>query len=296
MSPFDEVRRKLPKPAGERLRQSRATAARVLTLGELERLRAEIQEEIERRTRDVLERQDTVLSGYDRRVAAVVDRLVALEDRVATGGPDPSAIADRVLAAHGGAAAFRLDPDLAAAFLEAQAEPWDEVVARVGRYVSAIGEDRPVLDVGSGRGELLSVLRDEGIAASGVDANPVLVAKLAAAGLEARAEDELVHLAGCGDASVGAVTAMGFLERLDLADADRFLREVRRVLRPGGVLVVELLDPDLLGAAKALWRDPTRVRLYHPSALELLCRNAGLQVLETVGVDADRYSLVATRP
>ena len=105
-----------------------------------------------------------------------------------------------------------------------------------------------VLDIGTGRGELLAVAVELGAGrAIGVEysAKGVDMARqtLRVHGVEDKAE---VHLADARslpleDATVDLVTMLDVVEHLAPAELDRTLREARRVLRPGGRVVAHTL-------------------------------------------------------
>jgi SAM-dependent methyltransferase len=128
-----------------------------------------------------------------------------------------------------------------------------------------------VLDLGCGAGERLDALRAIGWGqALGVDPDPVAVARGVAAGRALVAgQAEAVPL---DDASVDCVMMHHVVEHLaDLAPA---LTEVRRVLRPGGHLVITTPNPAATGRTRwgALWRGyeaPRHLRLY---TMPALCR------------------------
>lgn len=261
---------------------------------EFQRLRTEWQQALDRRTHELLERGDTVLSSYDRRVAAVATRLLDLEERVGSGSPRGPG-ADDVLASHQEEHPLTVDPVLYADFSTTE-QGGDEGDERLRGYVEHLRDHQPVLVLGCGRGDLLRLLDHASVAATGVDANPVLVARAQAAGLDAIVDDVLVHLAARTDESLGAVALFGVVDHLSPADAGRLLASACRVLRPGGIVIAETPNPESPGGTVALWRDPTRVRLYHPDALGLLCRDAGLDVVAVDTTAKDVYSLLACRP
>ncbi len=60
-----------------------------------------------------------------------------------------------------------------------------------------------VLDLGSGRGTFLELLRDTGIGGYGVDPDAKMNEDVRGRGLDARSEDGLSHLRSLGDASIG---------------------------------------------------------------------------------------------
>ena len=92
---------------------------------------------------------------------------------------------------------------------------------------------RRILDLGCGTGTMLSYLRQFGDA-EGVDADERAVAFCRARGEDRvrRLESERLPFA---DASVDLITALDVLEHIE--DDRATLREIRRVLRPGGTLL-----------------------------------------------------------
>jgi len=95
----------------------------------------------------------------------------------------------------------------------------DEIKARVTAYLPAVREagagaaDRPVVDLGCGRGEWLEVLAAEGLQARGVDTNRLMVEENRRQGRDVIEGDALAYLRALPDASCGAVSALHLLER-----------------------------------------------------------------------------------
>jgi SAM-dependent methyltransferase len=116
----------------------------------------------------------------------------------------------------------------------------------------------PVVDIGCGRGEWLELLSESGIAARGYDLNRIAVEECRERGLEAELADGLKVLAGLPEASCSAVTGFHIIEHLPFELVVKLLDEALRVLRPGGVLMVETPNPaNLLVAAERFYMDPT---------------------------------------
>jgi SAM-dependent methyltransferase len=64
-------------------------------------------------------------------------------------------------------------------------------------------------------------------------------------------------------------------EHLEPSVLRRLFADARRALRPGGLLVVETVNPHSPAALKAFWLDLTHVRPLYPEALLLLAKETG---------------------
>jgi SAM-dependent methyltransferase len=114
----------------------------------------------------------------------------------------------------------------------------------IGRHLS--GRPGPVLDVGCGPGHLTAWLCSQGAAATGIDIVPRFLAHARAAhpGVAFR-RGSLADLGadpGVADGSVAGILAWYSLIHLPPADVDGVLAGFRRVLAPGGRLVVGFVD------------------------------------------------------
>jgi SAM-dependent methyltransferase len=156
-----------------------------------------------------------------------------------------------------------------------------DVGERQGIYVSDFRDFAPVLDVGCGRGELLELLRDEGVEARGVDADADMVAYARGAGLDVVQADLLQYLEDLPDASLGGLFAGQVVEHLPPSPLVRLLELARVKLRPGGVLVLETINPLSPLALQNYYADLTHAQPLVPATLELLARQAGFREVET---------------
>ncbi len=137
----------------------------------------------------------------------------------------------------------------------------------------------PVIDVGCGRGEFLIACRDAGIAARGFDTNERSVADLVARGIEASVAGVPGCFASIADASIGTIVAMHVVEHLPVDALFALFAESARVLRSGGLLIIETPNAESLAVTGSeFWRDPTHLAPRHPAALTLLGREYGFAI------------------
>jgi len=146
------------------------------------------------------------------------------------------------------------------------------VSERIPVFQTAIGRGKRVLDVGCRSGALTRHFL-EGNAVVGLDVDRAALAKAEALGIEpvqADVEEPLPF----DDGSFDAVVAGELLEHLQFPDA--LVSEIRRVLRPGGMIVGSVPNAfRLQGRLKFLLGrppedDPTHLRIFSPRAVREL--------------------------
>lgn len=150
-----------------------------------------------------------------------------------------------------------------------------EVRESVEHYANLAREHAPLIDVGCGRGELLSLCPG----ARGFDTNERSVADLEARGFDVALAGVPECFASIADASIGSVAALHVVEHLPAELLFAFFRQSARVLRDGGLLMIETPNAEsLLVSASEFWRDPTHLAPRHPAALVLLAREHGFVI------------------
>jgi O-antigen chain-terminating methyltransferase len=152
-------------------------------------------------------------------------------------------------------------------------------------YVRLAAEHQPVLDAGCGRGEFLVACREGGIDARGVDTNERSVADLQQRGLHVTLAGVPECFGSLADGSLGSVVAMHVVDHLPVDALFALFREAARVLRRGGLLMIETPNAEsILIAASDFWRDPTHLAPRHPAALTVLAREHGFEIEEVRAV------------
>ncbi len=147
-----------------------------------------------------------------------------------------------------------------------------------------LGDDRPVLDLGCGRGEWLQLLADNGIRALGVDCNPSMVEQCREAGLQAEVADALVYLRQQPQGSLAAITAFHVIEHVPLGVLIELIDLALRVLRPGGLVLLETPNPEnLIVGACNFYTDPTHRNPLPPALMAFMLESRGF-----VNVQIDR--------
>lgn len=142
-----------------------------------------------------------------------------------------------------------------------------------------------MLDLACGDGVLVELARDAGWQVRGVDLNAAMVRLATERGLPVEQGDALEYLASQPTSSVDIIATVQFIEHLESSQLTLLLRESHRVLTPGGILLIETLNPNTLLSAKWFHFDLSHKHLVFPQLLEMLAEVAGLSPIEWKGVN-----------
>ena len=142
-----------------------------------------------------------------------------------------------------------------------------------------------LLDLGCGRGEWLELAQEAGWNAFGVDLDEGMLGHAGRLGLHVRQAELLEHLREQADASLCLVTAFHVAEHLSFPDLLALLQQSYRVLRPGGLMILETPNPENLAVAgNTFYLDPSHRNPLPPELLSFLaedcgfCRNAVIRL------------------
>jgi O-antigen chain-terminating methyltransferase len=133
-----------------------------------------------------------------------------------------------------------------------------------------------VVDVGCGRGEWLSLLRDSRIPGTGIDMNADMVLQCNEQGLDARCADAVQWLREQPPGSIGAVTAFHLIEHLPFEVLLSLFDAALQALRPDGMILFETPNPEnLMVGACNFYLDPTHRNPIPPTAAQFIAMQRG---------------------
>ena len=124
------------------------------------------------------------------------------------------------------------------------------------------------VDLGCGRGEWLQLLCEYGFDPIGVDIDEGIVQICRERGLNAKTADALAYLKDMPQGSVCIVSGFHLAEHLNFEVLQQLVIEAKRVLMPGGLLILETPNPENISVgSNSFYVDPTHLR---PLPQELL--------------------------
>lgn len=175
-----------------------------------------------------------------------------------------------------------------------------DAVAAVAGAAANGSPGAPVLHVGAGDGGLLARLAAQGLGGWGIepDASRVLAARQA--GLDVRL-DQPSSLSDVAAGSAGVVVLGPVVDVLTVADLDTLVSHARRVLMPGGAVVVTSFDPATFAAAQPVVHDLAPGQPLQLATWAHLLQGAGFgplhdQAVEGEGGDVRILTAAATVP
>ncbi len=153
----------------------------------------------------------------------------------------------------------------------------DLIRERLRPYLELIGDHRPVLDVGCGRGEFLELLAEAGVPAHGIDLDSSMVARAKEKGLSVEEAEANAYLSQQRDGSLGAIFSAQLIEHLPYESLLEFFHLGRKKLAPGGVFIAETVNPHSIQAYKAFWVDLTHRLPIFPEVAVTFARMHGFE-------------------
>lgn len=182
---------------------------------------------------------------------------------------------------------------------------FDVLVNQLGYVTSWLPNTGKAVDLGAGRGEMVTVLKNHGLAAFGIDGDQSVVDEAQRRGVDIRLQGISDFLKIENSKEYEVVTAVHVVEHVAYDILEDWLRSIHKILKPGGIFIAETPNPHAIDAFKAFWVDVTHVRPYYPESLLHMVHSAGFKkaeiwvegeqqlVSERLGY-AGAYSIIAT--
>jgi hypothetical protein len=166
----------------------------------------------------------------------------------------------------------------------------DIVRERQSRYLKYIeetyepsnGRDGYFLDISTGRGDFLNLLKNIGIEGRGLESNKVFYERVRADGFKVADTDPNAYLAEQDDSSILGISAFHFTEHYEPTYIHSFLALAYKKIAPGGIIILECPNPKSSVSACNFYFDLTHVWPYPPEILKFMVEWAGFNGIKTV--------------
>ena len=146
-------------------------------------------------------------------------------------------------------------------------------------FVEAAAKCHPAgdaVDLGCGRGEWLEVLQESGFRALGIDLDEGMLADCTSRSLPVLQGDAIAYLRNLPSETQALVSAFQLVEHIEFDQVRTIVEEALRVLKPGGLLILESPNAENLTVGSwAFYLDPTHERPIAPPLLAFVAEYAG---------------------
>lgn len=134
------------------------------------------------------------------------------------------------------------------------------------------------MDIGCGRGEWLELLQENHIEAKGVDIDEGMLEACMEMGFSVQHKDALLALQEQKDETLSLVSGFHIAEHLPFDILQKIVCEALRVLKPGGLLILETPNPEnITVATESFYLDPTHVRPLPSQLLSFIAQHYGFE-------------------
>jgi len=152
-------------------------------------------------------------------------------------------------------------------------------------------------DIGCGRGEWLEFMRELGFNSSGLDLDEGMLRGCLDRGLSAKQGDAVAYLKTLASESQAVVTAFHVVEHITFEQLQTVVVESLRVLKPGGLLIMETPNPENIAVGTCnFYLDPTHRRPLPPLLLSFLPEFHGYARISTLRLQENRELRDSTDP
>jgi SAM-dependent methyltransferase len=174
-------------------------------------------------------------------------------------------------------------------------KPFDrDCLDRLAREVGDLG---PICDMGCGPGQIARYLHRKGVKTLGVDLSPKMVAEAQRLNPEIHFHQGDMLSLPDEENSWGGIAAFYCIIHIPREQIVDALREMKRVLRPGGLLLVTFHIGQEIKHLDEWWEKPVNLdfAFYLPSEMEAWLREAGFELVETLVREPNPEVEVATQ-
>lgn len=174
-------------------------------------------------------------------------------------------------------------------------KPFDrDCLDRLAREVGDLG---PICDLGCGPGQIARYLHHQGVKTLGVDLSPKMIAEAQRLNPEIHLHQGNMLSLPDEDNSWGGIAAFYCIIHIPREQVVNALREMKRALKPGGLLLVTFHIGEKIEHMDEWWEKPVNLdfAFYLPRQMEVWLKEAGFELTETLVREPNPKVEVATQ-
>jgi len=156
----------------------------------------------------------------------------------------------------------------------------EEIKQRQLAFLSYFEKCSHVIDIGSGRGEFLEILKDHDIGGIGVDSDSDMVEYCRSHQLDVEHSDAIAYLETLKDKSLDGIFIDQVVEHLEPEYLIRLLALCYRKLKNGYYIVIETVNPLSLVSFFNFYLDMSHQKPVHPYTLKFLLESSQYREIE----------------
>ena len=150
-------------------------------------------------------------------------------------------------------------------------------------HLAIIYPGSPTFDAGCGRGEWLELMIEQGFLPTGLDLDDGMLTACIELQLPAQKGDAFKHINTFTNESQSIVSAFHVVEHISFEQLRAFVKQALRVLKPGGLLIMETPNPEnIIVSTRNFYLDPTHQRLIPPQLLAFVTEYEGFERVKTI--------------
>ena len=156
----------------------------------------------------------------------------------------------------------------------------EDIKNRQSIYREYFKNCRNVLDIGCGRGEFLSLMKENGIGAKGIDMNEDMVMYCQKNGLEVNQDNALSYLTSLNDKTLDGIFLAQVVEHLQPTELINMVKLSYDKLQYGSYFIAETINPLCVMASQWFYLDLSHVKLIHPDTMRFVMESIGFRDIE----------------
>lgn len=156
----------------------------------------------------------------------------------------------------------------------------EDIKNRQSIFLQYFKNCKNVLDIGCGRGEFLSLLKENSICAKGIDTNEDMVLFCKKNNLEVVEIDALSYLDSLKDKSLDGIFSSQVVEHLQPKELIYIIKLSYDKLQFGSYFIAETINPSCVFASQWFHMDLSHIRLIHPETIKFLLESVGFRDIE----------------